>query len=813
MDYEQLGVFYLGKRYDIDNAEVSDELVLYESRDLLTHAVCVGMTGSGKTGLCIDLLEEAAIDNIPVIAIDPKGDLSNLLLTFPEMDANAFKDWVDPDEARRTNTSVEELAEKEASKWRSGLEEWHQDLERVKRLKNSAKFAVYTPAATSGIPLSIMRSFDCPDKQILEERDLLREQISSTATSILALLGIEADPLKSKEHILLCAILDQTWKQGANLDLHALITKVQTPPITQLGAIPLESFFPAKERYEFAMAINNILASPGFEAWTEGEPLDIDSMFYTESGKNKVSIISISHLPDSERMFFVSLLLTQLLSWTRRQSGTSSLRAIFYMDEIFGYLPPVANPPSKTPLLTLLKQARAFGLGLVLATQNPVDLDYKALGNAGTWFVGRLQTERDKLRLLEGLESVATNAGTGFDREEADRLISSLSKQVFLVNNIHDNAPFLMKTRHAMSYLRGPLSRTQLKSLTKTFVSSGSAEPNAANKQDKSQTVEPATTKVAAPTPLLPPEIKQKFAPRAATLAPGAKLVYKPMIFASVQLTYVDSKVKINTTETLNLLTLIKSETRTVKWEKSFATKFGGDDLKDEGEAGMELSPLPAEAADPRIYKQWTNELISWLMSNKSLKLLKCPISGQYSHPHESERDFRLRIAQDSREKRDQMIAALSKKYSEKLAAVHDDLELAEMNLSNKVSQARTAEMEAAVNVGSSIFEAFVGRKVMSQSNIRRASSAARKAGQAQLRRAQVGYAEQTRDSLEAKVEAIQAEFDAEMKALKDKIDPDRQELVKVSVSLKKSNISVPKFCLCWAPCIRQPDGRVTVGW
>ena len=842
MDYEQLGVFYLGKKFDLDKNRCTDELVLYESRDLVTHAVCVGMTGSGKTGLCIDLLEEAAIDNIPVIAIDPKGDLSNLLLTFPKMDAESFKDWVDPDEARRQNISLDELAESEAQKWSTGISDWHQDAQRVKKLKSSAEFAVYTPASNAGIPLSIVQSFACPGDEILDERDLLREQISSTATSILSLLGIESDPLKSREHILLSSILDNTWKQGANLDLHSLIAKVQNPPIKQVGAIPLESFFPAKERYELAMTINNLLASPGFEAWLDGEALDIDKLLYTSDGKNRVSVISIAHLPDAERMFFVSLLLTQLLSWMRRQSGTSSLRAVFYMDEVHGYFPPVANPPSKAPLISLLKQARAFGLGMVLATQNPVDLDYKALGNTGTWFIGRLQTERDKMRVLDGLEGAATNSGAGFNRGQIDKLISGLSKQVFLVNNIHDNECFLMKTRFALSYLRGPLSRAQLKTLKKSLSSSGeqahgskqSAEAGTANLTGtlhdysasmKSQSGQLASAALREDTansdkkqnrPLLPPEISEAFVPfgkARESLADGAKLVYKPMLFAALQIRFSDTKTGLDVLQNLNLLTLIKSEVPPVKWEKSFGTKFGAETLMKEPVSGIEFSALPSEGAEQKNYKLWASDLINWIIANKKLEVFRCPISGQVSNPDESEKDFRLRLGLASREKRDGLLSALSKKYGDKLAAVHDKFELAEMNLSNQEAQARSIEMEAAVNVGASIFGALVGRKVMSQSNIRNASSAVRKAGQVQRQKFQVNKAQETRDILAEKVAAIQSEFESEMNALKTKLDPETQELVKVSVALKKSNVDLNKLCLAWAPCIRQSDGRITVGW
>lgn len=830
MDYEQLGVFYLGKKFDLAKGDCTNELVLYESQDLLTHAVVVGMTGSGKTGLGIDLLEEAAIDNIPVVAIDPKGDLSNLLLTFPELSAADFAQWVDADEARRKQVSPEQLAESEATKWSDGLHLWHQDKARIKKLKESAEFAVYTPASTAAIPLSIVSSFACPDEEVVEDRELLREQISSTATSILSLLGIDSDPLKSKEHILLSSILDHTWKQGIDLDLHSLIGKIQDPPIRQFGAIPLESFFSSKDRYELAMQINNLLAAPGFEAWMEGESLDIDKLFYSSNGKNRVSIISISHLSDSERMFFVSLFLTQLLAWMRKQSGTSSLRAIFYMDELLGYLPPVANPPSKTPLLTLLKQARAFGLGLVLATQNPVDLDYKALGNAGTWFIGRLQTERDKLRVLDGLEGAASASGGAFNRTQIDQLISGLSKQVFLVNNVHEGEPYLLKTRHSLSYLRGPLSRAQMKVLKKSMLTadsngsgiasntaaavSASAESGTAGalsaSAKKQSTKSDDTARISASgPPLLPPEISQFFAPIGKAIPVGSTLVYKPMLFASLQLRYSESKAALDYLENCNLLTLIKSENPPVRFDKSFATRFGADSLRTQAEQDIDYSALPPEATVASNYKQWSADLVAWLMANKILELYKCPISGQVSKPHESEKDFRIRLSQESREKRDEQLAKLSKKYSSKLEALHDKYELAEMNVSNQVAQQRALEFEAATNVGASIFDAFVGRRA----NIRRAESAVRKASQVSRKRAQVSQAQETRDMLAEQVAAIQAEFDAEMRQLKTKLDPETQALVKIPVTLKKTNIDIIRMSLCWAPCFRQSDGRITAAW
>src|SRR5215216_5955946 len=504
-DFEKLGVFYLGR------SKTSDDLLLYDSKDLVTHAVCVGMTGSGKTGLCITLLEEAAIDNIPAIIIDPKGDLSNLLLTFPNLAPEDFQPWVD-----------ERDPAQEANLWKEGLAKWGQDGERIKRLRDAADFRIYTPGSNAGLPVSIVKSFVAPPESIRQDNESLSERINTTVTSLLGLIGVDADPVRSREHILLSNILQQEWSAGRDLDIATLIQKVQTPSIAKIGVMDLDSFYPAGDRFQLAMALNNLLASPSFASWMEGEPLDVQQFLYTQTGKPRLSIFSIAHLADAERMFFVSLLLNQVLGWMRAQSGTTSLRAILYMDEIFGYFPPVANPPSKLPLLTLLKQARAFGLGVVLATQNPVDLDYKGLANAGTWFIGRLQTERDKARMLEGLEGIATSTGQKFDKQQMEQLLAGLDKRIFLMNNVHDDAPELFETRRAMSYLRGPLTRAQIKVLMDPLKGSGPAS---------AAPVSPVHAPAVAPKaarPVLPPEITQYYIPVRST--GDGTLTYNPML-------------------------------------------------------------------------------------------------------------------------------------------------------------------------------------------------------------------------------------------------------------------------------------------
>ena len=464
-DYEKPGSFYLGKAHDLTSGETQDAKLLYDSKDLTTHAVCVGMTGSGKTGLCLSLLEEAALDGVPAICIDPKGDLGNLMLGFEDFDPAKFTEWVDPAAATRKGLSPEEMGQKTAQLWKNGLGQWDQDGDRVQRYNDAVERLIFTPGASHGIPMTVMKSFDAPPKQLREDADAFRARVSSAVSGLLALLGIDADPVRSREHIFLSNIITHAWNAGNDLDVGEMIAEIQKPPFDKVGVMELETFYPGKERTKLAMDLNNLLASPAFAGWMSGQALDVQQLYFSPDGKPRHSIISIAHLDDAQRMFFVTILLNEVLAWMRTQPGTSSLRALLYMDEVFGYFPPTANPPSKQPMLTLLKQARAFGLGCVLATQNPVDLDYKGLSNTGTWLLGRLQTERDKMRVMEGLEGASAEAGGSFDKQAMERTLAGLGSRVFLMNNVHEDAPQVFHTRWAMSYLAGPLARDRIKQL------------------------------------------------------------------------------------------------------------------------------------------------------------------------------------------------------------------------------------------------------------------------------------------------------------------------------------------------------------
>ena len=563
-DFEKLGAFYLGKSYDLPAKKLRDELLLYDAKDLCTHAVCVGMTGSGKTGLCLSLLEEAAIDGIPAIAIDPKGDLGNLLLTFPNLRPDDFRPWVDPSEATRKGLSPDELAKQTSATWKRGLSEWGQDGARIQRFRDAVDLAIYTPGSSAGLPISVLRSLSAPAQAVLENADALRERITSAASGMLALLGVAADPITSREHILISNLLNRAWQAGRDLDLGALIREIQAPGFDKLGFLDLESFYPAKERFELAMRLNNLAASPGFSAWMEGEPLDIHKLLYTAEGRPRLSILSIAHLSESERMFFVTLLLGEVVAWMRSQPGTSSLRALLYMDEVFGFFPPTANPPAKQPMLTLLKQARAYGLGVVLATQNPVDLDYKGLSNTGTWFLGRLQTERDKARVLEGLEGASATSGMPFDRQQMEATLAGLGSRVFLMNNVHDDAPAVFQTRWALSYLRGPLTREQIRTLMI------SRQPTLPTASDQTAEAAPREQVSADSTetsrPVLPPGVTESFLALSAEVPTGARLLYRPAVLGTAKLHFVQARTKVDCWQTVDLL--LRNADKP-KWDKA----------------------------------------------------------------------------------------------------------------------------------------------------------------------------------------------------------------------------------------------------
>jgi hypothetical protein len=683
---EKSGAFYLGKKVG------SDEPLFYDSKNLMTHALCVGMTGSGKTGLGIGLIEEASLTKIPSILIDPKGDLANLLLTFPDLSPEEFKPWTDD-------------PEKVAKTWKEGLAKWGEDGERIKRLKDSVEMVIYTPASQSGIPLSILSSFKAPPKELLSDKEAIRDRVLSVASSVLGLLGISADPIKSREHILISTLLDNAWVHAKDLDIATLIEQVQKPPFDKIGALDIDTFFPPKERMVLSISLNNLLASPGFKAWVEGEPLDIQNLLYTKEGKPKCSILSIAHLSDKERMFFVTLFLNELLIWLRRQSGTSSLRALFYMDEIFGYFPPTSMPPSKIPMLTLLKQARAFGLGVVLSTQNPVDLDYKGLANCGTWFIGKLQTERDRARVLEGL-NIASNGD--LSSKELDKMIASTGNRIFLQRSIYAKEPILFETRWTLSYLRGPLTLPQIASLTKkTGERLSPKEPPKAAK------------------PLLPPGIQEIF------VKSETSVHYRPYVLGLAKLHFVDAKNKIDVWKDVCLIASLDSDGVPL-WDQAKEDPAIKDRLDKTPQSGSTFDSLPSGLKSSNLEKTFATALYQ----NQTLS------AGE------------------------EAIKKVREKYDQKIALVNERLKRAQEKLSQKKQKVWWQIADTLASFGSAILGVLVGKKV-TKGAINQTGTSLRRAGRIGKEHQDAASAEEDIQTYQQQIEDLEDQEQQEIEETK----------------------------------------------
>ena len=777
-DYEKLGKFYLGKEYDLEAKKVEEELVLYDSKDLVTHGVVLGMTGSGKTGLCIALLEEAAMDNVPAIVIDPKGDISNLMLAFPGLDAKSFEPWVNPDDAAKKGISVTEHAEKTAAMWKYGLAEWGQTPERIAAFREKTDINIFTPGSNSGIPVSILSSLAVPPAELMEDGELFGDMVSSTVESLLSLVGVKGEGTQSPEAVLLGAIFQGEWQEGRSLDLEKLIRQIQRPNFGKVGVIDLESFYPEKKRQELAMKFNSLLASPGFATWLEGAPLDIAKMLHRDDGKPRISIFSIAHLNDAERMFFVSLLLNQMLGWMRTQRGTTSLRALLYMDEIFGYLPPTANPPSKRPMMTMLKQGRAFGLGCLLATQNPVDLDYKALSNIGTWFLGRLQTERDKMRVLDGLEGAAGSQNAKFDRKQIETLLSGLGNRIFLMNNVHEDQPVLFHVRWVMSFLTGPLARGQIKGLMDPkraeFVTGKAAAA------DDNPMARPAKN-VSTARPVVGTGVIELFAePEGDT--------YRPYLLREATVHFLHPKADIEGSRKVAKLNAIL-ETG-IDWETT--ASVDGITLKPDPEEGISFSDLPGYAMNAKNYKAPEKDFGDELYREERVEIFSCPLLGAWGKIGEGEAEFRVRIAHEAKEKRDDAAGKVRDAAGKKAVTIESRIRTAEARLAKEQAESGAAKMQAGVSVLGGLMKAIFGRKIGSS------GFGVTKATAAYKQHRDVANAEDVVEDLQRELEGIRDAMEKELEAIARSFDPTSLALEKETLKPRRTDVKVDRVALLW---------------
>ncbi len=787
--YEKLGLFYLGKEIDIPSGEVTDELLLVKNKNFTTHAAIIGMTGSGKTGLGIGIIEEATLDRIPSLIIDPKGDMGNLLLAFDDFDPQKFAPWVDKAEAERKGMDIPTYAQKVAETWKRGIESFGQSAERVKRFKESADFTIYTPGSSAGVPISVLASFDAPSSEAAQDPDTFSYLLGSTVSSILALVGIEADPLASREYMLLASIFNYFWKKGENLTLESLIGYVTNPPFEKVGVLPLKSFYPQNDRLKLAMLLNNVLASPTFSAWTQGEPLDIQKLLYTPEAKPRVSILSIAHLNDNERMFFVTLLLNRFVSWMRTQSGTSSLRALLYMDEIYGFFPATSNPPSKNPMLLLLKQARAFGVGVVLSTQNPVDLDYKGLSNIGSWFIGRLQTKQDIARVIDGLLKSGSEA---LEKKEIERLLANLDKRVFLLKSAHRDRIDLFTTRWVLCYLRGPLTRTQIATLmapkkaAQTAVSDTKPRASARSTRPEAATQGP---------PPLSEEIDQFFYLKDPT---DENPTMEPCLLANATVHYYNAKRAIDEEENIYLKYPLDERDNEIDWEHGEPNEDDFDLYDVTPPEGARFAPLPRFILEAKNLKPLEKAFADYLYHEKRLTLWRIPSLKLESTPGESREDLLIRAKGVLEERKEEAIEKLKAKYAKKRDILERRYRRALERLEKEESDVSAKTTDTVLSLGMTILDAFLGRKTVKRSTTSRAGTTLRNAGRIYREKDDVKRAKQRIEELEREMEDLEVELSDEIDRLDLAYDPSELEIEAFHIKPRRSDITDIETALLW---------------
>lgn len=810
---ESKGKFYIGRMYDPKKGAIGAERILYDPDDLVTHGVIVGMTGSGKTGLGVDLLEEAALNGIPAIIIDPKGDIANLLLHFPDLLPEQFVPWVDLGGMGRDKRPTEERAAEVAEQWSGGLKEWGIDSARIKAVMKAVQYVVYSPGSDAAMPVSIMASLAAPDLEWEDHKEAIRDRISTTATALLGLVGIEADPIKSREHILVSNILEAFWQEAKDLDLEELIRLIQAPPFKKLGAFDLEQFFPVADRMDLALSLNNLLASPGFQVWREGAPLDVHGFLWTSQGKPKHSVFYMAHLTESERMFFLTLLLSAVETYLHGQSGSSSLKAILYIDEMLGYLPPVASPPSKPPLIRMIKQARAYGFGLLLTTQNPVDLDYKALSNAGTWFIGKLQAERDKARLLEGLESVREGDGT-LKRSELDKLISGLEKRVFLLHNVHEKKPLTFHTRWAMAYLAGPITKDRLAELNRMAGAEGKGVTTKADlpAADSDQ----AIPGLSATRPAVPKGVQEYFLPNNVTPSDAAKssersrsevevksLIYRPALLAQAEVRYVDRKHRIDHIETLTSIVQTPDPRGFIHWEDSRSAPVAIASLVNDPEPQARFGELSPPLNDAKILSGLEGDFLDHVFHDGSLILQSNSELDIVSHPGMSAEEFSALCVQEADKACDAEVSKLKAKYESKITAIQRKLAKEQRELVEDEADLSARKLEEAATHAENILGLFSGSRAT-----RRVSSSLSKRRMTTQAKADVDESIAAIEEFEKELGNLQAELQAELDEIDVRWDEVASAVEEITLSPQKTNIRLTLYGIAWHPFWLMAEGE-----
>ena len=774
--YEKLGLFYIGQDVDKKTLDSTEALTLLKNKHFTTHAAIIGMTGSGKTGLGIGLIEEAAIDNIPAIIIDPKGDMGNLCLTAPDFSAQSFQPWVE-DEAHSKEQDVNIYAKKIATMWKRGIEKAHQSVERVAQF-DAVEKTIYTPGSSAGVSLNILSSLDAPPAEILDDSDSFASYIKTTVSSLLALIGIEANPVESREYILLAQLISRSWLLGDNLSLEDLIGRIISPSFKKIGVLPLENFYPQTDRFKLATKFNAVLASPTFSAWMEGDDLDIQRLLYDQNGKAKLSIFSISHLNDEERMFFVTILLNKYIAWMRRQSGTSALKTILYMDEIFGFFPPTKNPPSKEPMLLMLKQARAFGVGVILSTQNPIDLDYKGLSNIGTWFIGRLQTTQDINRVIDGLGG---KVGSQFDKKEIQNLLANLKKRTFFLKSAHLDDIRLFSTRWAMSYLKGPLKRSEIATLMAPQKQQ-SADQQIAQPQALINTVEGYENYTR-----LDNSISQYF-----ELDLTEQHRYHPSLNAKVVLHFFNQSRGIDETEQYCIKLFLTGDDRKLDWTQAEQEKEAEclSHLIKQAPHGAKYAPIPDFIANDKSLKKATQHLKGWLYQAHKLTLYRTTKTPKMeSKPHESLANFKVRLNDILADKKEIEIEKLQQRYAQKERVLMERLARAQ----ERVEKEQADASSSMITTGIAVLGALFGRS--SSASVGRVLS---RGSRVLKERGDISRAAERVEKIKDDIQLLTEEMEDKIDALSEKFALDTMNIEEFAIKLRRTDIEVDEIAVVW---------------
>ncbi len=794
---ERLGSFYLGAKFDLSKGAVIEEPINYDARDLTTHAVCFGMTGSGKTGLCVCLLEEAALDKIPAIIIDPKGDITNLLLQFPDLAPKDFEPWVNVDDARRKGMSIPEYASSVADTWRTGLGSWGMNSERIAQLKQSTEYTIFTPGSEAGVPVSILSSLASPKIDFSVDGEAARDRIEGVVAALIDLMGLKLDPATSPEGILLSNIFEYYWSRNEDITLEKLITSIQKPPFTKLGVFDIDAFYPAKDRFQLAIKMNTLLASPSFASWLKGEALDVDKLLFNAEGKPRHSIFYLAHLSDNERMFFVTLLLESIVTWVRRQQGTTSLRAILYFDEVFGFMPPVAEPSSKKPLMTLLKQARAFGLGVTLVTQNPVDIDYKGLTNTGTWFIGKLQAERDKAKVIEGLKGAIMLSGVGSGDTDYDLLINKLSSRVFILHNIHQGPPVVFQSRWAMSYLRGPLAKPQISELMKHKQTVQSLIP-------PTHSSPPSRQDATSNSPSIDEKITQIYVTdrigegssfnQTQVNRGGTEYVYEPRLMAKISTVYYDKKLGVDH-HNYELLFLSPNDEVEARWDH--AQKPSPDNIRYTSypQAKGLFKSVPKQINTNEKIQRLGRSLVDYLLINSRLKVLSHKDLGVTQRSGEDERAFTIRLRDAARERRDSQVNTIQKDYDAKIGKIEDKISSLERSLSSDQAEYDARKREEYLGVGETVLGFFIGRKRTTG-----ITSASRRNRLTEKAKNDVKETQEKLKDLKKDISEIEAVLKHEVDKVTQKWENVVRETSVIELKPNRGDIKIELLALAWVP-------------